>query len=742
MTLSKELPFTFVDHALKCGDSLVGVSRQEIEAALKGASRQRDLWEGKLEDWRQQEQQRFALFHADSRNDADDQRKREALRQQQASTAFLRSSGDLLVAAFFNSSKPKDRQELRDLYLAATITAPDAAGLEEELAEPLERLREGEKGITPLHWELEFPDVFDRPQGGFDGFVGNPPFVGGRKMKEALGEGFQNWLQDQFPESSANADLSAFFFLRCYQLLRSGGSLGLIATNTIAQGDTRSTGLRWICLHGGTIYSARKRYKWPGVAAVVVSVVHLFKGAYSGVKLLDRQPVEQITAFLFANGGHEDPRPLSANAGKSFVGSYVLGMGFTFDDSGPADDDTPCLPSPIATMEQLIAENPKNSEVIFPYIGGEEVNSSPTHAHHRFVIDFRDRSEEECRREWPELMEVVERKVKPERQRKKLNGEFVLRSPLPQRWWHHADKRPALYAAIAGCERVLAISRVTNYLLFSLLPSGSVFAESTVIFPLDEFSHLAAIQSRAHEQWALFLSSSLEERLRYGPTDCFETFPFPAALLESTASDPALTAHHQSLETIGERYHQFRGELMVANKEGLTTTYNRFNDPAETDPQIAELRRLHSELDQTVLNAYGWSDLPTTCGFGLDYLDTDDEVALPEGLQERIDSGDLFFDAAPEAVSFDSQLRAATGSKRKLPWRHRWPDGVRDEVLARLLALNAERYAEEVAPGGHGGGRSRASANGAGGPGGSGKRRARPPKATQAADTGQIGLEL
>ena len=163
VTLSKELPFTFVDHALKCGDSLVGVSCQEIEAALKGASRQRDLWEGKLEDWRQQEQQRFALFHADSRNDADDQRKREALRQQQASTAFLRSTGDLLVAAYFNGSKARDRQELRDLYLAATLTAADADALEEELVEPLERLREGDKGITPLHWELEFPDVFSRP---------------------------------------------------------------------------------------------------------------------------------------------------------------------------------------------------------------------------------------------------------------------------------------------------------------------------------------------------------------------------------------------------------------------------------------------------------------------------------------------------------------------------------------------------------------------------------------------------
>ena len=82
--------------------------------------------------------------------------------------------------------------------------------------------------------------------------------------------------------------------------------------------------------------------------------------------------------------------------GKSFHGERMcLGMGFTFDDSGPADDDTPGIPSPIATMERLIAENPKNAEVIFPYIGGEEVNSSPTHAHHRYVINFGERSEGE-----------------------------------------------------------------------------------------------------------------------------------------------------------------------------------------------------------------------------------------------------------------------------------------------------------------------------------------------------------
>ena len=111
---------------------------------------------------------------------------------------------------------------------------------------------------------------------------------------------------------------------------------------------------------------------------MVVSVVHLLKGEYAGVRPLERRPVEQITAFLFANGGHDDPKRLAANAGKSFQGSIVLGMGFTFDDSGQADDETPGIPSPIATMERLIAENSKNAEVIFPYIGGEEVNSSPT----------------------------------------------------------------------------------------------------------------------------------------------------------------------------------------------------------------------------------------------------------------------------------------------------------------------------------------------------------------------------
>jgi hypothetical protein len=158
---------------------------------------------------------------------------------------------------------------------------------------------------------------------------------------------------------------------------------------------------------------------------------------------------------------------------------------------------------------------------------------------------------------------------------------------------------------------------------------------------------------------------------------------------------------------------------MIANNEGLTSTYNRCHDPSETSPAHLQLRDLHTSMDQAVLQAYGWSDINTACGFGLDYLDTEDDAQLPDELQERIDGGSLFFDDPNDALDFQGQLRAtgAVKPKKKLPWRYRWPDAVRDEVLARLLALNAERYEEEVRLGLHSkGGKQAAKAKaGAGG---------------------------
>ncbi|MGC1308809.1 MAG: class I SAM-dependent DNA methyltransferase, partial [Phormidesmis sp.] len=157
-----------------------------------------------------------------------------------------------------------------------------------------------------------------------------------------------------------------------------------------------------------------------------------------------------------------------------------------------------------------------------------------------------------------------------------------------------------------------------------------------------------------------------------------------------------------TLEAIGSTYYTTRADLMRRNNQGLTDTYNRFHDPTETDPDIHHLRDLHSQMDSAVLTAYGWQDIPTICGFALDYLDLDPtETTLPPEAQARIDTGDLFFPTATAATSFDNLIRSATGHKRKLPWRYRWPDPTHDEVLARLLDLNQQRYDEEVKAGLH-----------------------------------------
>ena len=368
-------------------------------------------------------------------------------------------------------------------------------------------------------------------------------------------------------ESHGNSDIVAHFFRRAFNLVRKGGAVGLIATNTISQGDTRSTGLRWICKSGGAIYKARRRINWPGEAAVVVSVVHFVKGTPVGPSVLDGREVDMISAFLFHGGGHDDPERLATNAGKSYQGSIVLGMGFTFDDT-----DSKGIATPLDEMHRLIDKDVRNQETILPYIGGEEVNTSPTHAHHRYVINFGEREEEECWREWPELMAIIEEKVKVDRAKLTRNAIGRKRAKY---WWQYGSLAKDLYAAISGLNRVLVISRVGERASFAFLPTGMVYAERLTVFPVNTYAAFCALQARPHEIWARTFGSSLKDDLLYTPSNCFETFPFPVGW-----------DAHSDLETAGKEYYEFRAALMIENNEGMTKTYNRFHDPDERSPKI------------------------------------------------------------------------------------------------------------------------------------------------------------
>lgn len=678
-TLAREHAFTFLDHSLRAGDSLVGLTRREIAAFNwnEGTGQQTFLEENIRKTIERVTKYRRQIL------DAVDQTPYANLRQQldNADQALVwpRLAGGAVIAAFFSADKPKRReqarQKLQDEFEAALKRPGDV-----DLAKPIDvavcRLRSGTKGIAPFHWEVEFPEVFTtddkgRVTGGFDAIVGNPPFAGKNTISAGNSDLYIPWLQALHEQSNGNSDLVAHFFRRAFALLGPNGCFGLIATNTIGQGDTRFTGLRWICTHGGNIYNGRTRFKWPGQAAVVVSVVHVAKSPGPRPCLLNGRNVPIITAYLFHAGGHEDPARLRANADKSFIGSYVLGMGFTFDDT-----DRKGVATSTAEMRRLVESDPRNAERILPYIGGEEINTNPTHSHHRYVINFEDwpLRRERLEASWTDgnaeahatwlrngvvpvdypgpvaadclpLLDIVERKVKPER----LTDN---RENYRRFWWRFAERRPGLHAAINDLPRVLVISRVTERAGLTWMPSKTVFAETVVVFAHTEDAVFAVLQSQVHDVWARFFSSSLGLTLRYSPSDCFETFPLPTVYCDRTA-----------LKRNGAIYYRFRAELMCTRNKGLTALYNDFHDPDVDDPGIAHLRDLHDDMDRAVLDAYGWNDIQPKCEF------------IPEFENEEDEEDD--------------------GKPKKKRYRYRWPDEIRDEVLARLLELNRQRAMEE-----------------------------------------------
>jgi hypothetical protein len=440
-------------------------------------------------------------------------------------------------------------------------------------------------GVAPL----EFPEVFARPKGGFDALVGNPPFMGGKKITGHLGDDYREYLVKWLAnEKRGHADICAYFFIRGVQLLGKYGQLGSLATNTIAQGDTREVGLDQLLEGSCVIPRAVRSRSWPGTASLEVALVRVRKGRWAALFVLDDQPVNGITAFLTQPGAVSgSPHGLKANEGKSFIGSYVLGMGFVL------------MPG---AAQRLIEKNPKNRDVLFPYLTGEDLNSRPDQSASRWVINFFDWPIERAM-EYPDCFRIVEEKVKPERTRLNDAGQFALRKPLPQKWWIFADKRPPLYRTIAGMERVLVLSLVNSHLGLGVLPTGTVFAHKLAVFACSEWGAFSVLQSHLHYHWAWHYSSTMRTDINYSPSDCFECFPFPTDF--------------GSLASIGEGYFTHRKEIMLAKDQGLTKTYNRFHNPDDTAADIAKLRQLHVEMDQAVAAAYGWTDLNLNHDFGV-----------------------------------------------------------------------------------------------------------------------------
>lgn len=636
-TLASAHEFTFLDHVLRAGDSLVGLPNPKIMAVTWGkTSGQHSFVEAIVRDGIRAAAELDRLMRAEA--EIAPYAVQEG-RHREATVAKRRAHlvADAVLESFFAGANARERERgLAEMQQYVLAPSPASWAQLEILRN---RLRDTPIGITSFHWELEFNDVFTRPNPGFDAIVGNPPFAGKNTIASGHPLAYPDWLKTLHPGAHGNADLAAHFFRRAYGLLRRGGAMGLIATNTIRQGDTRDTGLTRIVADGGVIYRAISRQPWEGEAAVVVAQVFVQKAGgepLPGPPILDGRPVRRISAYLVEGDLDGSPARLRDNAGKVFEGTKVYGAGFLFRDDKPATSA-----NTLSGMADLLAREPQAKAVIRLFLGGEEVYNDPRHHAFRQTVDLTGLGLAEAQGQFPETLSLVRQAVKPYR-------DTVARDRTRKNWWLFEEARPGLYTAIAGRARVLVTSCAASpHWAVTFVATGGIFANTLAVFALSTHAAFATLQSRVHEVWARSFASTLEDRLRYTPSDCFETFPLPPGYADAPA-----------LEAAGQAYHVHRAALMIARDQGMTPTYNRFHARADDAADIAELRRLHATLDAAVLRAYGWEDLAASA-------------------QAR------FLDEGSED---DHQYRG----------RLFWPAAFRDDLLARLLRLNGERAMAET----------------------------------------------
>lgn len=651
-TLAKDLPFSFVDHALRHGDSLVGLSFDQLRAfhweledkPKKGAQLTLDFARNVLAEALSEAieiRKGILALARDGTVGADVERR---LRMQDAQDASERARilGDLVVGAFFSADKPKAREEERKRR--RTLAERWIRDGDEEAKAECERFSSELRARLPVfHWMLEYPEVFyaarpdpldgmrENHEAFMEAFVGNPPFAGKNAISDSNPESYLDWLMAKHPEVKGrpNTDLSAYFFRRAAELIGGHGTIGLIATNTIAQGDSRLMALKALVERGWSIHAATSSFAWPGQAAVTAAVVHLALGTPSrrvSERSLDGRPVEHIDSRLRPKPERPEPVALASNASRAFMGGKLVGIGLAVDKTEYAS---------------LIATDPRNADILRPYLGGEEVNSNPDGSHDRHVIDFTTKSLAEAS-QWPSLLRIVEERVKPARMSDK-------RGTYKTYWWRPGESGGALHGALADLDRCLVASRVTKHLCFTVQSTAPFFAETLYAFALAEWTAFAVLQSRIHEPWARLLSSSMKTDLRYAASDCFETFPFPAP-------DPRTVI--PALETIGQALYDARAKYMLETQQGLTQTYNRLKDPACTDPPIVALRAQHEAMDRAVLEAYA------------------EHTANPAWLAVPV----------PPFCPATDEDRAALAA-------------FNDHVIDLLFALNAERAEEEAKQG-------------------------------------------
>ncbi len=398
-----------------------------------------------------------------------------------------------------------------------------------------------------------------------DFIIGNPPFLGGKYLRVERGDEYAEKIYAAFPDAKGQPDYCVFWFQKAHN--SSAKKIGLVGTNSIAQGVSRKASLEYITGNKGIIINAISTQVWSGTANVHVSIVNWVKRNPPASIYLDEQKVNHINSSLKAEADYTSAKQIQENLDKSFEGCQLAGKSFAIHAE---------------TAKNWMKADKKNQDVLKPMLDGKALVSPNIELD--WVIDFNDMSLEQASI-YKLPFEHVKKYVKPERMTNKEKRR-------KDNWWLFGRVRPNMRKALQGLKSYFCLPKIAKYTCFRSIDISILPCEANMVIASDDFFILGILNSKLHLDWVLAQRSTLEDRTRYTNTTCFMTFPFP---------DNVKSPKKQKVRSIMQELEVFRTQEAISHNYTITTLYNNFSHEPSSN-----LFKLHRKLDKAVCACYGW----------------------------------------------------------------------------------------------------------------------------------------
>ena len=418
-----------------------------------------------------------------------------------------------------------------------------------------------------------------------DYIVGNPPFLGHFPFREQLGDEYVNAVYDLYGDRIPNSsDLCCYWFEKTRAHIEDGKArrAGLLGTQAIRFQSNRPVLAR--IKETGDIFSAVSDQDWVlDGASVHISIICFDDGSQT-TRILDGERVNNINADLTGGADLTQAKTLAENRNLSFQGIGKVG---DFD-----------IPESVA-IDMMAQPNPHgkpNSDVIKRWLNGVDITQRPRDV---WIIDFGVDMPEAQAALYEAPFEYVKEKVMPER----VNNRMSWRA---EHWWLHGYPATQMRCALSSLPRYIATSLTAKHRIFAWEPQNTLPSNSVIAFAREDDYFFGVLHSRIHGLWATAVGTQLEDRPRYTPTTCFETFPFPEPTDSQRAAIAAAAAELNGLrENWLNPVDMFGGPALNADQLRRRTLTNLYND------YPSWLSNAHATLDAAVAAAYGWPpDLP------------------------------------------------------------------------------------------------------------------------------------